>query len=395
MHKEGAQSLQEVRVVIVLHYYATGPGQELHGWLVGKRIAEAALLEHPFPYSDRSFARWERCSPDGKLAGQNFPRWVRPMFLRYTLDFIRTLRLVLRAGVRYDYYVGNGAFNTAPGIILRWLGKVHHVVLYTIDYAPQAGGNRLYEMAYRWIDRFCCRRADVIWNLSPRMQEARQRDGLQVRFCAPVVIVPHGTHATALACLLPGNPDPLRVAFMGHVQEKSGLQLFLEVMPELAQELPGLRLEVFGDGPYLPRLREQVIMRGLTSSVAFHGFIPDHVELERQLARCGVGLALYHPETAGFSWLADPGKPKVYLACGLPVIITNVPSVAEEIERRKAGISIRFDVAELRMALHAAICNHGMYRANALAMAKEFNWDCVFDRAWQETQALVKREQER
>ncbi len=377
--------VRETSALIVLHFYATGPGQELHAWLAERCGAAVTLLEHPFPFAPRACALVQHWQGGVRVAQRELPRRAWPVFVRYALDFLRTLRVAIGARRRFDTYVGNGAFDTLPGIILRWLGRVRRVVLYTIDYAPGAGGSRVYACVYRMIDRWCCYHADAIWNLSRRMHAARVADGLNERRCAPVVWVPHGTHAAALRPLLPPQPDPARIVFMGHVQEKSGVQLLVEILPRLAQRHPSAHLDVVGGGPYLAALAQQAECAGVAERVTLHGYIDDHRALELLLMQCGIGVALYRPDPGDFSAYADPGKPKVYLACGLPVVMVNVPEVAEEIERRGAGRSISYDAGALERALDDIIAQHAAFRARACAMAADYEWDGIFARAWLET----------
>jgi len=379
------------RVLVVLHYYATGPGQELHQWLAQSRGTDAALLEHPFPFSNRTTARWLQWR-DGAFASERHYRRSRlpTMPFRYALDFLRTIRLVIAERRTYDWYIGNGSFDTLPGIVLRWLGCVRHVILYTIDYAPEAAGTAWYAWLYRHIDRFCCRHADAVWNLSPRMHDARVAVGMNADRCAPVVTVPHGTHAASLRPTLPAAPEPGRVAFMGHVLDKSGVHLFVETMPALAVALPSLHLDILGDGPYVPELKRLAAECGVADRIAFHGYIADHAELERRLACCGIGLALYTDQPGDFTRTSDPGKPKVYMACGLPVLITNVPAVAAEIGARGAGVIVEPTRAGIQAGILRLAGDHARFRAAALAMADEFDWLRVFDRACAETADVLK-----
>ena len=379
------------RFLVVLHFYATGPGQELHEWLARAACADATLLEHPFPFSRRPYAQWTQWSGGKCTAERQYPRARLPLPFRYALDFLRTIRLVLCARGLYDWYVGNGAFDTLAGIVLRWLGRVRRVVLYTIDYAPGAGGHGWYAWAYRRIDRFCCHHADAVWNLSPRMHEARLADGMDPARCAPVMVVPHGTHAAALRALLPATPDPARIGFMGHVQEKSGVQLLVRALPGLAAEFPSAHLDVLGDGPYVPALKQLAADTGVADRVTFHGFIDDHAELERRLSLCGIGAALYADVPGDFSRLADPGKPKVYLACGLPVVITDVPAVAREIASRGAGAIVRYDADDVQAAIRRIAAGHVAFRAAALKMADEYEWAVLFARAIERTRAALEQ----
>jgi glycosyltransferase involved in cell wall biosynthesis len=377
--------LAEARVITVLHYYATGPGQELHAWLAAGRARESVLLEHPFPFSNRRAAVCERRDGTGVVQRVCYPRRVRFAPLRYLLDFGRTVRLVLGLPGRYDVYVGNGCFDTLPGLLLRRLGKVRHVVMYSIDYVPDAHGALLGRI-YRVLDRFCCYHCDALWNLAhTRMMAGRARDGVRRERCAPQVWVPHGTHADECAAHLPAVPQPYRIAFFGHVKESAGVQLLLEVMPQLRADYPALTLDVIGGGDYLDELRRRVAAAGLQAAVTFHGFIEDHAAAERMLMQCGIGVALYRRGAGDFSEFGDPGKPKVYMACGLPVIIGDVPEVAALIHERQAGVAVRDDAQAVAAAVRSILNNYATYRAHALALACEFTWDRIFTRAWRAT----------
>lgn len=376
-------TINHLRVATVLHYYATGPGQELHAWLRGKRCAACALLEHPFQFSRREYARLENCENGVVVGEQRFPVGRLPMPIRYCLDFLRTVSILRRS--TWDAYVGNGCFDTLAGIVLRRLGKVRRVVLYTIDYAPNAGGSRLYAWLYRKIDRFCCYHADAIWNLSRRMMMGRWKDGTKLDRCAKAIWVPHGTHARRMRHEVRMECEPQRVAFFGHVQEKSGVQLFIEAMPELTRDFPALHLDILGDGPYRPALERLAARLHMEHRVTFHGFIENHDDAEKFLVRCGIGLALYVPGDSDFSQYADPGKPKVYLACGLPVVIVGVPEVADLIDARGAGRKIEYDRVSMCAAITDILRTHGEYRSRALSLADEYDWDAVFSLAWHET----------
>jgi glycosyltransferase involved in cell wall biosynthesis len=70
-----------------------------------------------------------------------------------------------------------------------------------------------------------------------------------------------------------------------------------------------------------------------------------------------------------FPRYSDPGKIKAYLAAGLPVVITNVPKIAEVIERAKCGIAIPDEKEALVNAVSGLLANEEMlkqYRKNAI-----------------------------
>ena len=73
-----------------------------------------------------------------------------------------------------------------------------------------------------------------------------------------------------------------------------------------------------------------------------------------------------------------PGKPKVYLGCGVPIIITKVPEVATEIQKLNAAIAIRYDKKDLINAILLILGNeqtHRELRQGAIKFASTHTWD--------------------
>ena len=65
----------------------------------------------------------------------------------------------------------------------------------------------------------------------------------------------------------------------------------------------------------------------------FFGYT-DHDWTLSYLPTCGVALAPYVNEEKGTFKYAEPLKVKDYLGCGLPIIITRVPDIANEIDKK-------------------------------------------------------------
>src|SRR5881396_2842273 len=146
----------------------------------------------------------------------------------------------------------------------------------------------------------------------------------------------------------------------------------------------GIELAIVGSGPLQGTLKEKVRELGLNQQVSFTGEVPDHQELERILTTCGIGLATYEPLPESYTYFTEPGKVKVYLACGLPVIITEVPEIAEEVKKRGAGMVIDYDQDNLVAAVTTLARSESGYTAardSAISFASEFTWENVFTRA--------------
>lgn len=111
-------------------------------------------------------------------------------------------------------------------------------------------------------------------------------------------------------------------------------------------------------------------------------------EVERLLSYCAVSVAPYVDSEDNYVRYSDPGKVKAYLTAGLPVIITKVPAIAFEIEKRKCGIAIDYDKRQLVSAVVKLLINKTTlmnYRKNAYKMGKEYRWDKVFANAFKQS----------
>jgi glycosyltransferase involved in cell wall biosynthesis len=118
----------------------------------------------------------------------------------------------------------------------------------------------------------------------------------------------------------------------------------------------------------------------------------NHEELFTYLPTCRVALAPYVPDPANYTYYADPTKPKEYLACGVPVVITRVPWVAELIEQRPMGIAIDYSEEQLAEACSRLLSDEAFWqkcRKEALAYAKEIDWSAIYVKAWDQTLAVV------
>lgn len=386
-------SLHQLRVAVVTHFFATGPAQALAEYLRSRTVC-LAFIEHPFSYASRT-----RSSCLFYKNGTLARRWMSvevwgPDVLYFLKDLLYTLLFCVWTGVRFDVFVGCGNLNALGGLALRALGRTRSVVFYTIDYVPIRFSNPWLNRLYRALDRWCCRHADVVWNVSPRIAEAREKAGYPKVEVAPQIAVPLGNNFESVPRRPLEDIDRHCIAYMGHVRENQGIDLLIRVFPEVLIRVPEARLLIIGDGPLLLPYRDLVNTLGLTERVRFTGYVPDHSEVERLLCGCAVGVAAYSPCPENFTFFADPGKPKVYLAAGLPVVITRVPQVAQEIHNQCAGLAIEYDADQLAEALHRLLTDDVLYRDlrdNAVRFAATFQWDKIFDLAFEKSGLFMSR----
>lgn len=382
--------------VSVKHTYfesAGTPEAEMVRFLRG-RAASILYIRHPF--SDARNIPLNTTvveyGPDGEVVRESTAPLVRGnALLFYLKDCILSVWYVLRSGRKFDLYAGSDNLNALAGLILRMLGRVRRVAYYVIDFTPARFPGRIMNGVYQAINRLCCYRADVIWNVSPAMIGGRESIGISPSKSAPQITVPLGCDYDKIRTFAAEAVDPHAIVYFGALREEHGPGLILEALPAILREFPDARAVFAGGGELHDQLERRAAELGVSGNVQFTGFIASDEEVYRILTGCGLALATYPPDDNTYKRFCDPGKVKIYLASGLPVLITDVPAVAREIESKGAGCIVEHSpsaLAEAALALFRDPARHKQMRERALGMAAEFTWDSIWERAFREMDRL-------
>ncbi len=374
-----------------MHAYDPNTGQpDLLVKFLLKNTSSVLAIRHPFHYSQRIESMVEAFNQGRLTMKRRSTSLPRNEYLLYARDLLLTLYVVFSERRKYNIYIGVDPLNAFGGLVLRKLGMVQKVVLYTIDLPWKRFRNPLLNSMYHILDLFCATRCDLIWDLSPRMALLRRAYHWR----------PRNNNVRVVSSVYPlkarsvtRGPKISRLLFVGHLKESQGLQLAIESMPHILKSIPNAKLIIVGTGPYEPRLKEQVQTGNLSDVVTFLGQIADDTEVEKILVEGGVGIAPYVPDLQGITRYADPMKPKVYLACGLPVVMTDVPWFAKVVRESKAGIVTEYDKDQFVDAVVAIIGSdndYNVYRNNALKLAQRFTPELVFGVAFRELVAEPK-----
>ena len=398
-------NLKGLRVIIVSYAHRAkgrytklgGPALSLRDFLK-HRVAELACIWQPLPISDdlrvflevfrKGFHQVEVSFPGIRCAKYQGKDISLLYFILKVRDLMSSFFLLVRIRRKFQVYIGVESHNTILGILLRWLRIVEKVIYYIMDYGERRFKNRLLNGVFHALDRFCVYHADCVWNLSPAMAEARRKRGIRMDRAAPQIVVPIGTEFERIDRTPREGVERKCVAYLGLLSENTGARLVIESMPRILAQVPNARLVIIGSGPLERELKTRTKTLGLDHAVDFLGLVEDDLEVERILVKCGVGLAPYYSDPNSIKRFTDPTKPKIYMACGLPVIITKVPPVAEEIGISQAGLVVRYDVSELTSAVVKLISSkeiHEEYRQNAIRLASKYSWANIFSEALRET----------
>lgn len=376
------------RVALATHYWALGPAFALKRYLE-TRTEVLQFIGHPMHpgkspalsqvYTQGRVTSDRQC---GSAVGHG----------RYHREVWRTVKWIQDQHRPYDVFVAGDSLLALAGLWLRRRGTVGSVILYTVDYVPRRFKNTALNRAYHLIDRLVVNRVDAVWNVTQDIQEARRsRDGKVAR--SPQIVVPVGANVEQVSRRPTASFDPHRMVFLGHLLEKQGLQLAIAALPLIKETVDDASLLVIGDGPFAAELRELTRKFGVSDSVEFIGALYDDEQIESRVSSSGLGLAPYTPDPQSFSRFADPGKIKTYLACGIPVLVTDVPPIAAEIQRQGAGRIIEFDAGALREAAIAYLSSSSEMdrgRRAARRLGSTFSWDLIFDEAWRRSRPYLR-----
>ena len=376
-------------VVLATHYWAVGPAIALDEYL-RPRVSRYLFIAHPL-YGRPARAYFRRFQAGTPIAqGERRPL---PGPLRFGGDLWRTVRWA-GAGDRGRLFIAGDNLLALAGLWLRRRRRVKAVILYRIDFVPKRFANPLLNRLYHAVDRYAVRHVDAVWNTSAGLEQARRaRDGGASR--TPQLVVPVGASYRRIRRHPLAAIDPHRIAFLGHLVERQGVQLVIEALPLIRRAVADASLLVIGDGPYAATLKALARGRGVEGAVDFAGYSDDHPAIETLLARCALGVAPYAPDPQSLSRFQGlPGKIKNYLACGLAVVLTGVPMEARSVEAAGAGVVVAYRKEEIAAAVIAYLNDPerlGRAREAAARLGAAFDWDDLFDQAFERTLPLIAR----
>jgi glycosyltransferase involved in cell wall biosynthesis len=364
-------TLSDASVAIVANGFADGPAQALRDYLVARRATVVAVF-HPLSPEQPTRHVVEEFAAGARTRSRSISVPLRPP-LSFAVDPLVPLKLPA-----VDLWFGFNPLAAGRGLVARRLGRARRVVLWSVDFAPQRFGRSPLTQVYDRLDRWCCRHADARVELSQAAREARDlHHGLPAGL-VPTHVVPMGAWLSRAPRVPEEGYERRRVVFLGHLVPRQGVGLLLEALERLHRSGADLRADVIGDGPLAAELRARALPLG--DAVRFHGFVEDHRRIEELLAGASIAVAPYEPTSDTFTRFADPGKLKSYLAAGLPLVLTDVPPSAHELQERAGAELVAFDAGALAEAIERGLASPERWRERreaALAYAQGFDWDAL------------------
>ena len=211
-----------------------------------------------------------------------------------------------------------------------------------------------------WIRRVLAQ-ADALITVSGALRDAMLALGADPR---KVSVLRNGVDLAMFTPRADSVPDFHRPTLIsvGHLIPDKGQQFVIEALPQL----PGARLVLVGDGPAEQDLRRLAARLGVADRITWTGTLGQAELAERYAAADVTVLAS-----------AREGMPNVLLeslACGTPVIATNVGGSPEVVSTAAAGVLMRERSAAGVVEAFHRLAAQAPDRAGVRAHARQFGW---------------------
>ena len=161
----------------------------------------------------------------------------------------------------------------------------------------------------------------------------------------------------------------------GSIEERYGLDTLIEAAALLKDEIPGLRLAIYGEGGYLEYLRELARVRGVEALVSFSGAFVPRDELLRAIADADAGVVAMKRDA--FRDLTLCNKMFDFIAMRKPAIVSRTRSVEDSFDESCFQLFTAGDAHDLARAireLHAAPALGERLVPRAVAASEPFRW---------------------
>jgi teichuronic acid biosynthesis glycosyltransferase TuaC len=172
-----------------------------------------------------------------------------------------------------------------------------------------------------------------------------------------------------------GISGPL-MASVGTLTERKGQNLLIDALADL----PDMTLVLIGQGPDRAKFAAQAAALGVANRVRFTGSIT-HEEIARWLGAADVMALLSVSEGLANAWVEA-------LACGTPIVITDVGGAREVVERAEAGHLVAPERGTIVTAIRDLI-DHPRDPSAVRASAERFTWAANRDALYAHLKDLV------
>jgi glycosyltransferase involved in cell wall biosynthesis len=309
-------------VLIISHANAnSGAIDRLEDFLL-RRKCKVFKITHPLDkYENGETILWE----DGEKK-RVIRRHQRSIF-NLLIDLKLTTELSYKLQSRT--IIGANNFDTCCAILAKKLSRKHGVkiIYFASDYAPNRFANNLMNSLYGRIERGAIAGSDNVISNTYRAESKRLELGLDARKGTVIYNTAYLPHPTFKEKTLNKND----FLYVGSLTQEHGIYRFLELCHAMIK-----RLTIIGDGPERDHILN--LCNNKNIDVTYLGQKDHNSTIDFMQRFCGIGIAPYDANPSTYVYYGSSLKIYEYLACGLPVLTSNVTEQSELVKKYKLGI---------------------------------------------------------
>ena len=287
------------------------------------------------------------------------------------IDGFLNLIYLIRVHRRFDICITAGIELGMVANVLKLFGITRKTAFVVMDYWPRRYKSTLINKLYYYIYSWCSKFSDFVIDVSPTINEARIRDGIQID-SSRLIYAPHPIEPASKSYPPREQLLPDSMIWTGALTPECGFELVIDAVEMVKKTKPGITVHITTYGEFPNHLQKLIEEKGVKDNFRFLGYIKDESEFQDAVQMCRIGLAPYAPGETTVKNTAGVGRPWTYMRNGVPPVITRVPADALEIEEAQAGIIIDYEKEDLANAILSLLSDdrmHEDYREKGVALS--------------------------
>ena len=301
----------------------------------------------------------------------------QPPIFAYAIQSLQLFFTVLLSINKYDIIIAQDRLLAFIAIILRTIGKCKIVIFYSHGVDRTRFKYAFINKLYNLLDLVSATNSNFNWFLNKEMINLRKQQGVDpnTSFWVPSSI-------STDTVLRLQNVFNHKIVFLGVLNNKNGANLLPKIILLVKKAIPDIILDIIGDGQLKNSLESETVKLGLNRNINFLGVLK-FTDFSQILTNYSVGIAPYEDVFDTLTSTSDSMKMRVYLAAGLPVVITKGFVFSREIEENNLGLTVQFKTKSFAKAVVKLLQNPTLnkkIRRKALVYSKKYDITNIYDR---------------
>lgn len=258
------------------------------------------------------------------------------------------------------------------------------IVYDVIDFSPRRFPNKIKNNIFHFLDYLACKLTNYSVVQTPRIIRYRKRKYNIEN--SKHIVKPSGVDLDLYRKNF-SDFDEFSIVYAGVITETEGLDLIIDIMPDLVKYNNKITLKIVGssqDKNYFQDLLFKINSLNLKKNIDFIGQISNKSHLADLLKKQSISIALYRniKNEVSNKFFNSVNKLHVYSSCSLPIITTYKPFFGSLIESHNAGYrtnykkDILFQIIKCYFDL--PINEKKQIRENSYNLSKMYSWNKIF-----------------